>query len=290
MNAIDPVLANWEPLDAAYRRLLARPGPPPGGVLLAQTVGTAAARRAVLATVPMRSGLRHLDLGTGFGVMPLELAHLTAIDTLGIDTDASVLNDATAVRNELAAWLSPDAVVEFRTGDAAALDLEAQSVDLVTARLLFQHLPDPVAVAWEISRVLRPGGVVHIFDVDDGLGVTWPPLSEAHQQLEAAYAATQAERGGDRTIGRKVSSLLADVGLEIESTIAVPNAQFAPSEPRDLGRMSVAARIAAAADAIVASGALSAAEIDTRLRRFLDAPPFHQFQVETQLVIVARRA
>lgn len=289
MVAIDPATADWEPLDAAYRRLLARPGPPPGGVLLAQTVGTAAARRSVLATVPLRPGLHHLDLGTGFGVMPLELAHLAPIDALGIDIDPGVLRDAATVRDELSTWLSPGAVVRFRAGDATALDLEAQSVDLVTARLLFQHLPEPAAVAREIARVLRPGGAVHIFDVDDGLGLTWPPLSPAQQALEAAYAATQSGRGGDRTIGRKLPSLLADAGLTIESTIAVPNARFAPSEPHDLGRMSVAGRIAAAADAIVATGALGAAELDATLRRFLDAPAFHQFQVETQLVIIARR-
>lgn len=289
MDAINPVVADWEPLDAAYRRLLARPGPPPGGVLLAQTVGTAAARRAVLATVPLQPGMRHLDLGTGFGVMPLELAHLAPIDALGIDTDSAVLSDAAKVRDELSGWLSPGAVVEFCTADATALDLTAGSVDLVTARLLFQHLPNPAAVAGEISRVLRPGGAVHIFDVDDGLGLSWPPLGEAQQALEAAYAATQTGRGGDRTIGRKLPALLADAGLVIESTIAVPNARFAPSEPRDLGRMSVAARIAAAAEAIVARGALDSNQIDALLQRFLDAPPYHQFQVETQLVIIARR-
>ncbi|MDA8295613.1 MAG: class I SAM-dependent methyltransferase [Actinomycetota bacterium] len=289
MDTSDPSGADWEPLDAAYRRLLARPGPPPGGVLLAQTVGTAAARRAVLATVPLQRGVRHLDLGTGFGVMPLELAHLAPIDALGIDTDPDVLRDAATVRDELSAWLSPGAVVDFAAGDAAALDLGANSVDLVTARLLFQHLPDPAVVAQEISRVLRPGGAVHIFDVDDGLGLTWPPLGEAQQALEAAYAATQRGRGGDRTIGRKLPSLLAEAGLEIESTIAVPNARFALSEPRDLGRMSVAGRVAAAADAIVACGALRDGEIDELLQRFLDAPSFHQLQVETQLVIIARR-
>lgn len=45
-------------------------------------------------------------------------------------------------------------------GDAAAIPLVSASFDTVLCTELLEHVPDPDAVASEIARVLRPGGVV----------------------------------------------------------------------------------------------------------------------------------
>jgi ubiquinone/menaquinone biosynthesis C-methylase UbiE len=87
-------------------------------------------------------GMRCLDLGCGGGDVTLAIARLVGStgSVLGIDMDA--------VKIELAGREAADeqlSNVEWRTGDAAVLDAAAE-FDLVYARLLLTHLPDPVAV------------------------------------------------------------------------------------------------------------------------------------------------
>jgi len=48
--------------------------------------------------------------------------------------------------------------IELYQRDLADTGLESGSVDLVMARSVMEHIPDPVAVYAEVSRVLRPGG------------------------------------------------------------------------------------------------------------------------------------
>lgn len=50
--------------------------------------------------------------------------------------------------------------IETHSADLAKLPLEAESVDLIMSRSVFEHLQDPRSVYKEFSRVLRPGGKV----------------------------------------------------------------------------------------------------------------------------------
>jgi hypothetical protein len=56
--------------------------------------------------------------------------------------------------------------------DAAKMAFPDESFDAVISRAVFEHLSDPAAVASEISRVLKPGGVVfvnlHLYTSDSG--------------------------------------------------------------------------------------------------------------------------
>ena len=82
------------------------------------------------------------------------------------------------------------------------------SVDVAIYRCFSQHLDDPLAVAREVRRVLRPGGRHIIVEVDDGLwGLAEPnfPLFEGWHGMRAS---AQRERGGDRFRGRKLGRLL----------------------------------------------------------------------------------
>lgn len=67
--------------------------------------------------------------------------------------------------------------LQDKTGDrvnhvqasVADTGLRANSFDFAIARLLFVHLPDPVAAAREILRILKPGGKLVIIDSDADL-------------------------------------------------------------------------------------------------------------------------
>ena len=49
---------------------------------------------------------------------------------------------------------------QFVQGDASATDFEPNSFDFIMSTSVFEHLPDPAAVAREIERILKPGGTV----------------------------------------------------------------------------------------------------------------------------------
>ncbi len=120
-------------------------------------------------------GLRVVDVGTGTGILALELARL-GCSVIGIDRSARMLE---AARVKLAA--SGVANVELRCGDAAALPLEDASVDAAFAHVVLQYLPSPGDAIAEMARVTRRGGVVVVADFErhehewmrEELGVVW---------------------------------------------------------------------------------------------------------------------
>ena len=56
--------------------------------------------------------------------------------------------------------------VEFRAGDTRSLDLPDGRFDVVVAHTLVSHVDNPLAVIKEAARVVKPGGMVGIFDGD----------------------------------------------------------------------------------------------------------------------------
>ena len=282
---------DWHRIDDAYQAYLDAVADPPWGSLMAQTIVTGPHRRGLFASLPVEPGWTVLDLGTGFGPIPLEFAHVAGVRAIGIDPDRRLLDVArdTATTLEAAGWCAPGASVEFLTADGAALPLPDSSVDLVTARLVFQHVPDPGPVMREARRVLRCGGRFVIYDVDDGLSATWPPESPETALLDAAYAAMQSRRGGDREIGRKLPALLASAGLTIEQICPLPQATFAASAPNDLFRQVTAARYLADRDAMIATGLIDRASFDRCLEAFANESELPRCRLESQIAVVAAK-
>ena len=66
--------------------------------------------------------------------------------------------------------------VEFRVGDAYALEFADAAFDVVHAHQVLQHLARPIDALREFRRVLKPGGLLAVRDVDYG-GVIWSPAS-----------------------------------------------------------------------------------------------------------------
>jgi SAM-dependent methyltransferase len=101
--------------------------------------------------VDVRAGERVLDVATGAGNAALAAARRFA-DVVGVDYVPSLLDQA-RVR---AAADGLD--VDFRVGDAEALDFDDDSFDVVLSACGAMFAPDHKRTASELVRVCRPGG------------------------------------------------------------------------------------------------------------------------------------
>ncbi|MEO0471186.1 MAG: hypothetical protein AAF206_16275, partial [Bacteroidota bacterium] len=70
----------------------------------------------------------------------------------------------------------------------------------------------PEKALQSIYRVLRPGGTVHIMDVNDEWLSIYPDLP-AFQKLRELAIIHQAARGGNRLIGKALRNHLLDTGF-----------------------------------------------------------------------------
>jgi SAM-dependent methyltransferase len=153
---------------------------------------------------------RVLEMGAGTGIFARALAaRLAGGSVLGIEYDERQLAAARAQSTGLAR-------VEFRRGDACDPPLareEWSSFDLVHARFLLEHLTRPEDAVRAMARAVRPGGRVVLVDDDHDTLRLWPP-APAFERLWRAYCAEYTRRGMDPWIGRRLTGLLADAGLE----------------------------------------------------------------------------
>lgn len=115
-------------------------------------------RDSLVASVPGRGGVV-LDLGCGDGDLTEERALLpSGTDWIGLDLRPDAVGRARARFRD----------ARFIVASADAVPLDAASVDVVVARVLFSSLPSARledAVALEIRRLLRPGGWLVWLDV-----------------------------------------------------------------------------------------------------------------------------
>ena len=116
-----------------------------------------AGRLEAIRGLPLRGGDRILEIGVGTGINACLYPRDCRVT--GIDFSASMLAKASrrirahGVRN-----------VELLEMDAADLQLEDDSFDLVYAPYVISVVPDPVQVTREMHRVCRPGGHVVVLN------------------------------------------------------------------------------------------------------------------------------
>ncbi len=102
-------------------------------------------------------GRRALDVGCGTGVVSLLLAEL-GHDVAGVDFAPEMLRRAREKAR------TTDRSVSFLRGDAEALPVRDDAVELLAARHLVWTLPDPAAALREWRRVVEPGGRVLLLE------------------------------------------------------------------------------------------------------------------------------
>lgn len=152
-------------------------------------------------------GARVLDIGCGGGEITRRIADVVGPRgfVIGIDRDAGIL-PANSDRPNL----------RFLQGSADRLDPTIGAFDLIYARFVAQHLPDPLAMIRNAATFLKPRGAIALIDSDDRLLCVDPPDEELSGLLARAEEA-QGAAGGDRRVGLKLTRLLAEAGLRPET-------------------------------------------------------------------------
>ena len=120
--------------------------------------------------------LHVLDVGCGTGVVSVLLAELDH-DVVGIDFAPEMLEHARAKARQR------DHSITFHRGDAEALALPDDTVELVTARHLVWTLPNPTEALHEWQRVVEPGGRILLIEGYWNHDEPWDEYEHMHDDL-----------------------------------------------------------------------------------------------------------
>jgi len=118
------------------------------------------ARRIVRGIASLEGGSTIVDLGTGPGILSIELHKLLPqAKIIGVDLSSDMLEIARKNADE--AGMSN---YETRLGKAEELPIESNSVNLVVTQSSFHEWEDPRKGLSEIFRILKPGGSLILKD------------------------------------------------------------------------------------------------------------------------------
>lgn len=167
----------------------------------------------------LQDGMSVLELGSGPGFYTEQLLEMLPNSSItALEIDPVLIKNAEQ-------YLQDKGGERLRFVEASIVEtgLPDDSFDFAIARLLFRHLPDAVAAAKEVRRVLKPGGQLVVIDADSELiGITDPPILE-YQALREKGQQIQTTRGTNRKIGRQLWRILKEAGfqnLDLEAVIS----------------------------------------------------------------------
>lgn len=181
----------------------------------------------------LTNGMNVLECGSGPGFI--------------IEKILSDFSDCFVTGVEIDPYLIEVAINNLDSKDLKRYDLYQQSImkmefednyfDFVLARMVLEHLPDPLKAVKEMFRVLKPGGKAVLVDNDFKMHlITYPEIPEIDDFYDA-YCKLRVAEGGNPTIGRQLPVLMRNAGLtnvNLEITSAhneiVGDAAFLKSE------------------------------------------------------------
>jgi ubiquinone/menaquinone biosynthesis C-methylase UbiE len=107
--------------------------------------------------------------------------------------------------------------MEFQAGDVHSLDFVDGTFDALVAHTLLSHVEDPLSVLKEAARVVKPGGIMGIFDGD------YASLTFGHADPLKAKRNDEALIGALVTnpwVMRQLPRLLSAAGLELVTSFS----------------------------------------------------------------------
>jgi ubiquinone/menaquinone biosynthesis C-methylase UbiE len=102
-----------------------------------------------------------LDVGTGPGNLPFEIAKRSKLEIVGIDLSESMITIARKNKQKIC----PGANIRFEVADSVKLPFADESFDLVVSTMSMHHWSKPQLGVSEIGRVLKKTGTALIYDI-----------------------------------------------------------------------------------------------------------------------------
>jgi SAM-dependent methyltransferase len=165
-----------------------------------------------LGELGLAGGERILDVGCGLAQLTRAMARSAGARGRVVGIEQSAEQIAEAGRQARAA--REEGLVEIRQGDALAPPLhedEWGTFDIVHARFVLEHVPDPHAVVCQMVHAARPGGRVILEDDDHEVMRLWPEPA-GFDTLWRSYLRTYEGAGCDPFVGRRLVELLHAAG------------------------------------------------------------------------------
>ncbi len=156
----------------------------------------------------LQPGMRLLDVGCGPGSITRGLAEIVAPgQVIGLDMSSETLD---AARRDAAARGLEN--LRYEIGSVYELPFPDASFDAAYAHQVFQHLREREVALREMLRVLRPGGLIAVRDVDWGTVAYWPRDPWIDRFIEV-HERTWYQNGGEPQMGRQLRALFNGAGI-----------------------------------------------------------------------------
>jgi MPBQ/MSBQ methyltransferase len=159
-------------------------------------VGGREATEALAAQLPLRAGMKLLDIGSGIGGSARYFASQHGCDVTGVDLTAEFVRTAGALTSRVA----PHLAIRFQQASALQLPFAAESFDGAYMFHVGMNIAAKRTLFAEVHRVVRSGGWFAMFEVmragDGELGFPVPWASSSAESFVATPAEYQEALAG----------------------------------------------------------------------------------------------